>query len=42
LPALPLFFERSLSDITPRRVLYWPDGSAAGTPIVTAIGSEAA
>ena len=40
--ALPLFFERSLIEITPRRVFYWPDGSAAGAPIVTTVGSEAA
>jgi hypothetical protein len=40
--ALPLFFERSLIEITPRRVLYWPDGSAARPPVVTALGSEAA
>jgi general stress protein 26 len=40
--ALPLFFERSLIEITPRRVLYWPDGSASEAPIVTIVGSEAA
>ena len=40
--ALPLFFERSLIEISPRRVLYWPDGSAAVAPIVTTVGSEAA
>lgn len=40
--ALPLFFERSLIEITPRRVLYWPSGSAASAPAVTTIGSEAA
>jgi general stress protein 26 len=43
--ALPLFFERALIEITPRRVLYWPDGRAAGTPLVTEItgaGKEAA
>ena len=27
--ALPLFFERALIEITPRRVLYWSDGDAA-------------
>ena len=26
--ALPLFFERALIEITPRRVLYWADGDA--------------
>ena len=40
--ALPLFFERSLIEITPRRVLYWPDGDAATAPQVTDLGSEAA
>ena len=40
--ALPLFFERSLIEITPRRVLYWADGSAASPPVVTEIGKEAA
>ena len=27
--ALPLFFERALIEITPRRVLYWSDGDTA-------------
>lgn len=40
--ALPLFFERALIEITPRRVLYWSDGSAASAPSVTIIGEEAA
>jgi len=40
--ALPLFFERALIEVTPRRVLYWPDGSAAASPTVTAVGTEAA
>ena len=40
--ALPLFFERALIEITPRRVLYWPSGDAAEPPIRTAIGEEAA
>jgi general stress protein 26 len=40
--ALPLFFERSLIEITPRRVFYWPDGSSASTPVVTVVGEEAA
>jgi general stress protein 26 len=40
--ALPLFFERALIEITPRRVLYWSDGSAAEAPVVTTVGSEAA
>ena len=40
--ALPLFFERALIEITPRRVLYWSDGSAASAPAVTVVGEEAA
>jgi general stress protein 26 len=40
--ALPLFFERALIEIVPRRVLYWSDGSAQSAPAVTAIGEEAA
>lgn len=40
--ALPLFFERALIEITPRRVLYWSDGAAASAPAVTVLGEEAA
>ncbi len=40
--ALPLFFERSLIEITPRRVLYWADGDAATAPETTDVGTEAA
>jgi general stress protein 26 len=40
--ALPLFFERALIEITPRRVLYWSDGRAASAPVVTNLGEEAA
>jgi general stress protein 26 len=40
--ALPLFFERSLIEITPRRVLYWPDGDAGTAPQTTDVGREAA
>ena len=32
--ALPLFFERALIEVTPRRALYWSDGSAANAPVV--------
>lgn len=32
--ALPLFFERSLIEIEPRRVLHWPDGRADRAPRV--------
>src|SRR3990172_12306173 len=40
--ALPLFFERSLIEITPRRVLYWADGDTAVAPAVTTLAEEAA
>jgi general stress protein 26 len=40
--ALPLFFERALIEITPRRALYWTDGRAATDPVDTIIGEEAA
>jgi len=40
--ALPLFFERALIEVTPRRVLYWSDGSASTAPVVTLVGKEAA
>jgi hypothetical protein len=33
--ALPLFFERALIQVTPRRVLYWSDGSPQHVPAVT-------
>jgi general stress protein 26 len=39
--ALPLFFERSLIEITPRRVLYWADGSSAAPPVVVDIAKAA-
>jgi hypothetical protein len=37
-----LFFERALIEITPRRILYWPDGDAASVPRVTVVREEAA
>lgn len=40
--ALPLFFERALIEVTPRRVLYWSDGSAASAPETTTVEREAA
>jgi general stress protein 26 len=40
--ALPLFFERSLIEITPRRALYWPHGDTASSPQVSTVGSAAA
>lgn len=35
--ALPLFFERSTIEITPRRALYWPDGRSS-TPAREFVG----
>jgi general stress protein 26 len=40
--ALPLFFERALIEITPRRVLYWSDGQASSDPVATVLAGEAA
>jgi general stress protein 26 len=40
--ALPLFFERALIEVTPRRALYWASGSAEVAPVVTEVGKEAA
>lgn len=40
--ALPLFFERALIEITPRRVLYWPAGDASTAPQTTTLEKEAA
>jgi general stress protein 26 len=40
--ALPLFFERALIEITPRRVLYWADGASSSAPVVTVVREEAA
>jgi len=37
--ALPLFFERALIEITPRRVLYWSDGDAATAPEETLVAT---
>jgi hypothetical protein len=39
--ALPLFFERALIEITPRRVLYWPEGRAGDAPVVTELARAA-
>ena len=33
--ALPLFFERALIEITPRRTLYWSDGRPDRKPVIT-------
>ena len=40
--ALPLFFERALIEVTPRRVLYWSGGDTAAAPAVAVVGQEAA
>jgi hypothetical protein len=40
--ALPLFFERALIEITPRRVLYWSNGNASSAPDATVLNEEAA
>jgi len=32
--AFPLFFERSVIEVTPRRILYWPDGDTSRPPEV--------
>jgi general stress protein 26 len=32
--AFPLFFERSMIEVTPRRILYWPDGDTSRAPEV--------
>ena len=32
---IPLFFERSVIEIAPSRVSYWPDGDTASPPVVT-------
>ncbi len=32
--AFPLFFERSVIEVAPRRVLYWPDGDTSSPPQV--------
>lgn len=33
--AFPLFFERSVIEVTPRRVYYWADGDTSAAPQVT-------
>jgi nitroimidazol reductase NimA-like FMN-containing flavoprotein (pyridoxamine 5'-phosphate oxidase superfamily) len=40
--ALPLFFERSIIEITPRRVLWWRDGDTSKAPEVRVLGEVAA
>jgi general stress protein 26 len=40
--ALPLFFERALIEVTPRRALYWADGDATTAPVASEPGTAAA
>jgi general stress protein 26 len=40
--ALPLFFERALIEITPRRALFWAGGDTADPPMTAEIHEEAA
>jgi general stress protein 26 len=40
--ALPLFWERSVIEITPRRVLWWEAGDTAKAPTVTELAEVAA
>jgi general stress protein 26 len=40
--ALPLFFERALIEVTPRRALLWPEGDTSVPPTVTNLREEAA
>ncbi|MEO5703659.1 MAG: pyridoxamine 5'-phosphate oxidase family protein [Candidatus Limnocylindrales bacterium] len=40
--ALPLFFERSLIEVTPVRALYWETGATTEQPTLIEIGKEAA
>jgi len=40
--ALPLFFERALIEVTPRRVLYWADGGTQHAPQVTELTDQEA
>ena len=40
--ALPLFFERAVIAITPRRCLFWSGGDTSVTPLVTDAPAEAA
>lgn len=39
--ALPLFFERALIEITPRRAFYWSDGNAATEPLAVSLEGAA-
>jgi general stress protein 26 len=35
--ALPLFFERAIIEITPRRVLFWPGGDTSRAPQISEV-----
>jgi hypothetical protein len=39
--AFPLFFERSIIEVVPRRLLVWPDGDTSRPPEVTLAPDEA-
>ena len=39
--ALPLFFERALIEITPRRTFHWPEGDAGTAPVAAGVGRGA-
>jgi general stress protein 26 len=39
--AFPLFFERALIEITPRRVLFWPEGRTDRAPRTVELGKVA-
>lgn len=39
--ALPLFWERSVIEVTPKRVLWWPEGDTTRDPEVTELGAAA-
>ena len=38
--SFPLFFERSVIEVTPRRVCYWPDGDSSRPPRVTSAATD--
>jgi general stress protein 26 len=39
--ALPLFFERAIIEVTPRRVFWWEDGDPARAPATADLGEAA-
>ena len=40
--AFPLFFERSIIEVVPRRLLVWPDGDTSRPPEITLAPADAA